>query len=282
MTIRPANAADAEQVAAIYNHGIAERQATFETRPRAARPRSRAGSRRAARSSSPPRTTTRHPRLRPRLGVLDPRGLRGRRRAHASTCPRTRAAATSASTLLNALADAAEQAGYHKLTSRVFTTNDASLALHRKAGLHRGRHPAPPRASSTASGRTRSWSSACSATRRATNYDSRPDAFRSTAGRLQPRPDAHDRRSSPAGGWRPDALRINPAGATLEVDGVFHTPLQAHARPAAPRHDRPRPGARSRARRAASRSSSASARPPSCRASRASRAGCGRAPAARR
>ena len=34
MTIRPATAADAEQVVAIYNHGIAERQATFETRPR--------------------------------------------------------------------------------------------------------------------------------------------------------------------------------------------------------------------------------------------------------
>ena len=34
MTIRPATAADAEQVAAIYNHGIEERQATFETRPR--------------------------------------------------------------------------------------------------------------------------------------------------------------------------------------------------------------------------------------------------------
>ena len=24
----------------------------------------------------------------------------------------------------------------------------------------------------------------------------------------------------------PDALRINPAGATLEVDGFFHTPLK--------------------------------------------------------
>src|SRR5256885_1063799 len=32
--------------------------------------------------------------------------------------------------LLAALAEAAEAAGYHKLTSRVFTTNAASLALH--------------------------------------------------------------------------------------------------------------------------------------------------------
>jgi phosphinothricin acetyltransferase len=37
--------------------------------------------------------------------------------------------------LLNALAAAAEDAGYYKLTSRVFTTNHASLALHRAAGF---------------------------------------------------------------------------------------------------------------------------------------------------
>jgi len=37
--------------------------------------------------------------------------------------------------LLEALAEAAEAAGYHKLTSRVFTTNAASLALHRAAGF---------------------------------------------------------------------------------------------------------------------------------------------------
>ena len=34
ITIRPATERDAEAVAAIYNHGIQERQATFETRPR--------------------------------------------------------------------------------------------------------------------------------------------------------------------------------------------------------------------------------------------------------
>jgi L-amino acid N-acyltransferase YncA len=37
--------------------------------------------------------------------------------------------------LLEALAEAAEAAGYHKLTSRVFTTNAASLALHRATGF---------------------------------------------------------------------------------------------------------------------------------------------------
>ena len=34
VAVRPAEPQDAEAVAAIYNHGIEERQATFETRPR--------------------------------------------------------------------------------------------------------------------------------------------------------------------------------------------------------------------------------------------------------
>ena len=34
LTVRPARAADGDAVAAIYNQGIEERQATFETRPR--------------------------------------------------------------------------------------------------------------------------------------------------------------------------------------------------------------------------------------------------------
>ena len=36
VAVRPAEPHDAEAVAAIYNHGIEERQATFETRPRRA------------------------------------------------------------------------------------------------------------------------------------------------------------------------------------------------------------------------------------------------------
>jgi len=37
--------------------------------------------------------------------------------------------------LLDALADEAERRGMYKLTSRVFTTNTASLAAHRAAGF---------------------------------------------------------------------------------------------------------------------------------------------------
>lgn len=36
MTVRPARTADAALVADIYNHGIADRTATFETEPRTA------------------------------------------------------------------------------------------------------------------------------------------------------------------------------------------------------------------------------------------------------
>jgi phosphinothricin acetyltransferase len=38
--------------------------------------------------------------------------------------------------LLDALAAEAEDAGFHKLTSRVFTTNEASRAVHRAAGFY--------------------------------------------------------------------------------------------------------------------------------------------------
>jgi phosphinothricin acetyltransferase len=37
--------------------------------------------------------------------------------------------------LLQALAEAAEHAGYYKLTSRIFSTNEASIRLHEAAGF---------------------------------------------------------------------------------------------------------------------------------------------------
>ena len=132
MTIRPATATDVEQVVAIYNHGIAERQATFETRPR-----------------TPDEVVewlgTRGPFL---VAVEDLTVLGfarvsaySTREAYAGVGEHTVYVSADArgrnvgSALLNALADAAEQAGYHKLTSRVFATNVASRALHHKTGF---------------------------------------------------------------------------------------------------------------------------------------------------
>ncbi|RKQ86926.1 phosphinothricin acetyltransferase [Solirubrobacter pauli] len=134
MTIRPARAADAAQVAAIYNHGIAERQATFETRAR--RPAEIEGWLEEGRpflvATEDDDTTV--------LGFarVSPYSVR---QAYAGVAEHAVYVAERArhrgvgAALLNALAKSAEQAGYYKLTSRVFTTNTASLALHRRAGF---------------------------------------------------------------------------------------------------------------------------------------------------
>ena len=133
MTIRPATATDAEQVVAIYNHGIEERQATFETRPRTS-------------DEVVDWLDTRGPFL---VAADDDDTVLGfarvsaysTREAYAGVGEHTVYVAADARgrnvgfTLLHALADAAEQAGYHKLTSRVFATNVASRALHHKAGF---------------------------------------------------------------------------------------------------------------------------------------------------
>ena len=131
--LRPAEPHDAEAVAAIYNHGIAERQATFETRAR--RPNEVAGWLDEGR---------------PFLVAVDDDGTilgfarvspYSIRRAYAGVGehgvyvdPAARGRGVGVR-LLEALAEAAEATGYHKLTSRVFTTNHASLALHRAAGF---------------------------------------------------------------------------------------------------------------------------------------------------
>ena len=132
-TVRHATEQDAEAVAAIYNHGIAERQATFETRPR--RPNEIAGWLTEGR---------------PFLVATDEDGrILGFARVSAYSVRKAYAGVGEHAVyvrpdargrgvgvmLLNALAQEAEAAGYHKLTSRVFTTNHASLALHRAAGF---------------------------------------------------------------------------------------------------------------------------------------------------
>ena len=133
MLVRPAEPQDADAVAAIYNDGIAERQATFETRPR--RPNEITGWLEEGR-----------PFL---VAVDDQQTILGfarvsaysTRRAYAHVgehavyvAPGARGQGVGVQ-LLDALAEAAEAAGYYKLTSRVFTTNRASLNLHRAASF---------------------------------------------------------------------------------------------------------------------------------------------------
>jgi phosphinothricin acetyltransferase len=132
--VRPAQPHDAEAVAAIYNHGIAERQATFETRPR--RPNEILG---WLEEGRPFIVATAGPGG-PVLGFarVSPYSTR---RAYAGVgehavyvAPEARGHGVGVA-LLHALAQTSEDAGYHKLTSRVFTTNVASLNLHRAAGF---------------------------------------------------------------------------------------------------------------------------------------------------
>jgi len=134
VAVRPAEPRDAEAVAAIYNHGIEERQATFETRPR--RPNEVLGWLEEGRPflvATDAETDT-------ILGFARVSAYSTRRAyAHVGehavyVAPHARGRKVGVK-LLDALAHASERAGYYKLTSRVFTTNQASLNLHRAAGF---------------------------------------------------------------------------------------------------------------------------------------------------
>ncbi len=129
--IRRATVADAPAVAAVYNEGIEDRVATFETRPRDARDVAEwlaqgrpfvvaeedgiAGFARVSSYSD--------------RAVYDGVGDHGVYVARAARGRRLGVA------LLEALAAAAEAAGYYKLTSRVFADNAASRAVHLAAGF---------------------------------------------------------------------------------------------------------------------------------------------------
>jgi phosphinothricin acetyltransferase len=131
ISIRPATAADAAAVAAIYNEGIEDRVATFETRPR--EPDEVAGwlAEGLPFVVAEDGAVLGFARLSPysdrcayagvgEHGVYVARAARGRRLG---------------ADLLEALAQAAEAAGYYKLTSRLFADNAASRAVHVAAGF---------------------------------------------------------------------------------------------------------------------------------------------------
>ena len=133
VTIRAARPADAPAIVAIYNDGIAGRQATFETRPRTPaeiadwferdlpflvaedRDGRVVGFARVTPYSDRPfyAGVGEH-------GVYVDAGVRGE--GHGRR-------------LLEVLAAEAERRGLYKLTSRIFTTNAASRAVHRAAGF---------------------------------------------------------------------------------------------------------------------------------------------------
>jgi phosphinothricin acetyltransferase len=134
VSFRPAEPADAGAICGIYNQGIAGRQATFETSPR--------GRDEVLDWLTAPL---------PFVVAIDPDGRVvgwARVSAYSDRCvyegvgehgvyvDETAHGRGIGRLLLQEIASVAERDGYYKLTSRVFTTNAASLAAHRAAGFH--------------------------------------------------------------------------------------------------------------------------------------------------
>ena len=132
-TIRAAAAGDADAIAAIYNEGLEERVATFETRPRSASDVARwfddglpfivavadDGSVVGFARVSPYSDRCVYSGV-GEHGVYVARSARGRGLGRA---------------LLEALSAESARAGLYKLTSRIFTDNGASRAVHVAAGF---------------------------------------------------------------------------------------------------------------------------------------------------
>jgi L-amino acid N-acyltransferase YncA len=130
--IRAATIADAAAIAALYNQGIAERQATFETRLR--------DPEEIAAWFEPDLPflvaeiggqVVGFARVSPYADRCVYAGV-GEHGVYVDTAVRGHGLGRR---LLEALARAAEERGLYKLTSRVFTTNAPSLAAHRAAGF---------------------------------------------------------------------------------------------------------------------------------------------------
>ena len=131
--IRPATESDAEAIAAIYNEGIADRVATFETRPR------EPGEVAAWLSERLPMLVATgddgavlgFARVSPYSDRCVYSGV-GEHGVYVARAARGRQVGRR---LLDAVVTASEQAGLYKLTSRLFTDNAASRAAHLAAGF---------------------------------------------------------------------------------------------------------------------------------------------------
>jgi phosphinothricin acetyltransferase len=130
--LRAATPADVSAIAAIYNEGIAGRQATFETRPRAAEEVApwldEGGPLLVAEADGTVLGFARVSAYSDRC-VYEGVGEHG---VYVAAAAQGRGVGRA---LLEALCAAAEADGFYKLTSRIFTSNAASRAVHRAAGF---------------------------------------------------------------------------------------------------------------------------------------------------
>lgn len=133
--VRTATAADAAAIAAIYNQGIAERIATFETEPRSAE---QIAAQLAERGD-------RHPTIVVErageviawagAGSYSDRPAYAGVAAHSVYVSRAARGSGAGRAALDALCRTYEARGFWKVVSRIFPENVASLALHERAGF---------------------------------------------------------------------------------------------------------------------------------------------------
>jgi L-amino acid N-acyltransferase YncA len=131
--LRAATAADVPALTAIYNEGIAGREATFETSPR--EPSEIAGwldeGLPFVVAESPDGTIAGFA----RVSAYSDRCVYSGVGEHGVYVAAAAQGGSVGRALLEELCAASERAGYYKLTSRIFTTNAASRALHLAAGF---------------------------------------------------------------------------------------------------------------------------------------------------
>lgn len=135
LRVRLATGSDATTIAEIYNQGIEERIATFETAPRSAQD---VETQLAEKGDRFPTVVVERDGADRRLGRRRPlpgeAGLRGRGRAfRVRGPPRSRNRGRAGGT--RRLAREYEARGFWKLVSRIFPENTPSLALHERAGF---------------------------------------------------------------------------------------------------------------------------------------------------
>ncbi len=132
LTIRPAEATDLARVAEIYNAGIAERVATFETAQRTAEE-----IRSWVQGGQPFIVAVENDRVVgwARAGAYSDRCVYQGVGEHAVYVDRSARGRGLGRTLLTELCAEAERRGLYKLTSRVFVDNEPSRAAHRAAGF---------------------------------------------------------------------------------------------------------------------------------------------------
>ena len=132
LEIRPASAGDAAAVAAIYNEGIEDRLATFETRRRSA---DEIGAWLAEGLPFLVATAAGQVVGFARVSPYSDRCVYEGVGEHAVYVARRARGGGVGRRLLAAVCEEAERAGLYKLTSRVFTDNAASRAAHLAAGF---------------------------------------------------------------------------------------------------------------------------------------------------